>query len=43
LATIGLLQRGKTTHVKRLQEVQQVRRHTQSNNLVFLAVLIEIN
>jgi hypothetical protein len=41
LAPIRLLKRGKTTYIKRLQKVRRVRRHTDSNNLILLAVLLE--
>ena len=41
LAPIRLLQRRKTTHIKRLQEVRRMSRHTDSDNLVILAVLLE--
>jgi hypothetical protein len=42
LAPVRLLKRGKTAHIKWLQEVRQVRRHTYSDNLVISAVLLEI-
>ena len=41
LAPVRLLKRRETTYVKRLQEMRRVRRHTESNNLVLLAVLLE--
>ena len=42
LAPIGLLQRRKTTHIKRLEKVRRVRRHAKSNNIVIFAVFLEI-
>jgi hypothetical protein len=42
LAPVRLLQRSKTSHVKRLQKVRRVRRHADSDNVVILAVLLEI-
>jgi hypothetical protein len=41
LAPVRLLERRETTYVKRLQEMRRVRRHTESDNLVLLAVLLE--
>ena len=41
LAPICPLQRCKTTNIKRLQEVRRVSRHTNSDNLVIFAVLLE--
>jgi hypothetical protein len=41
LASIGLLQRRKTTNIKRLQKVRRVRMHTKGNNLIILTVLLE--
>jgi hypothetical protein len=42
LAPVRLLESGKTAHIKWLQEVRRVRRHTYSDNLVISAVLLEI-
>ena len=38
---VRLLQRGKTTNVKWLQNVRSVRRHTEGENLTFLAKILE--
>ena len=38
---VRLLQRGKTTNVKWLQDVRGVRRHTEGDNLAFLAKILE--
>ena len=42
LAPIGLLQRGKTAHIKRLEKMRRVRRHTKSHNIVIFTVFLEI-
>jgi hypothetical protein len=41
LAAITDLQQRKTAYIKRLQQMRRVRRHTESNNLVLLTVLLE--
>ena len=38
---VRLLQRGKTPNVKWLEDVRGVRRHTEGNNLAFLAEILE--
>jgi len=38
---VRLLQRGKTTNVKWLQDVRGVQRHTEGDNLAFLAKILE--
>ena len=43
LATVRPLQRGETTHIKRLKQMRRVRGHTQGTNLVLLAVLVGID
>jgi hypothetical protein len=41
LAAIPDLQRCKTAYIKRLEDVRRVRRHTESDNLILLTVLLE--
>jgi hypothetical protein len=41
LAAIPDLQQRKAAYVKRLEDVRRVRRHTESDNLALLAVLLE--
>jgi hypothetical protein len=42
LVTVRALKRREAAHVKWLEEMRRVRRHTESNNVVRCAVLVEL-